>query len=85
MRGEMVRRQVPRLYALNEFLKTPQATQVYKQNPQAFKRTVSKIMGPSPTKVGIAAGLATTGALVGATALEKRLRERQRRKQMPLR
>jgi len=81
----MVNRQLPRLWAANEFIKTPQARNMYTNNKKAFNKTINKIIGLSPNKVGIAAGLGTAALGIGGIALEKRIRERQRRKQMLLR
>jgi hypothetical protein len=81
-RGEMINRQLPRLWAMNEFIKTPQGQRMYLQNKQAFQKTMRKIIGPSPTKVGIAAGIGTTAALAGGMALEKKLREKKRRSKL---
>lgn len=85
VRGEMVRSQMPKIWAMNEFVKSAKGKQLFRQNKDAFQKTMNKIIGPSPNKVAIAAGLGTTAALAGGVALEKRLRERQRRKQMLLR
>lgn len=85
VRGEMVRSQMPKLWLMNEFVKSAKGKQLFRQNKDAFQKTMNKIIGPSPNKVAIAAGLGTTAALAGGIALEKRLRERQRRKQMLLR
>lgn len=85
VRGEMVRSQMPKLWLMNEFVKSAKGKQLFRQNKDAFQKTMNKIIGPSPNKVAIAAGLGTTAALAGGVALEKRLRERQRRKQMLLR
>ncbi len=67
---------------MNEFIKTPQGQRMYLQNKQAFQKTMRKIIGPSPTKVGIAAGIGTTAALAGGMALEKKLREKKRRSKL---
>lgn len=85
VRGEMVRSQIPKIWVMNEFVKSAKGKQLFRQNKDAFQKTMNKIIGPSPNKVAIAAGLGTTAALAGGIALEKRLRERQRRKQMLLR
>lgn len=85
VRGEMVRSQMPKLWVMNEFVKSERGKRLFRQNKDAFQKTMNKIIGPSPNKVAIAAGLGTTAALAGGIALEKRLRERQRRKQMLLR
>ena len=81
----MINRQLPRLWAMNEFIKTPRGRNMYINNKEAFNKAMNKVIGPSPNKVGIAAGLGTAALGIGGIALEKRIRERQRRKQMLLR
>lgn len=84
-RGAAMDRQLKGRWAMNNFVDTPRAKQLYRQNKQAFNKTMNKIIGPSPNKVAIAAGLGTTAALAGGIALEKRIRERQRKKQILMR